>query len=102
MPNFFTDNKDLQFHFNNIDLREIVAFTENNYEQAKEFNYAPVNYEDAMENYRKVLEIVGDITGNFVAERAVDVDLEGAHYDDGKVDYAKGTAENLERLAKLI
>jgi alkylation response protein AidB-like acyl-CoA dehydrogenase len=98
MPNFFLDNKDLQFHFNNLNIQEVAALAEDNYEQAKEFNYAPVNYEDAIENYRKVLEIVGDIAGNFIAPRAIDVDLEGAHYEDGKVDYAKGTQENLERL----
>jgi len=98
MPNFFLDNKDLQFHFNNLNIQEVAALTEDNYEQAKEYNYAPVNYEDAIENYRKVLEIVGDIAGNFIAPRAIDVDLEGAHYEDGKVDYAKGTQENLERL----
>jgi alkylation response protein AidB-like acyl-CoA dehydrogenase len=98
MPNFFLDNKDLQFHFNNLNIQEVAALAEDNYEQAKEFNYAPVNYEDAIENYRKVLEIVGDIAGNFIATRAIDVDLEGAHYEDGKVDYAKGTQENLERL----
>jgi len=100
MPNFFTDNKDLLFHFKNIDLREIVAYAEDNYEQAKEFNYAPVNYEDAIDNYRKVLEVVGDITGNFIADRSVDVDLEGVQYEEGKVDYASGTRENLDRLAK--
>ena len=98
MPNFFLDNKDLKFHFNNLNIKEVAALTEDNYEQAKEYNYAPVNYEDAIENYRKVLEIVGDIAGNFIAPRAIDVDLEGAHYEDGKVDYAKGTQENLERL----
>jgi 3-(methylthio)propanoyl-CoA dehydrogenase len=100
MPNFFTENKDLQFHFNNLDMQEIVSYKENNYKDSENCNYAPVNYEDAMDNYRKVLEIVGDIAGNFIAERAVDVDLEGAHHNDGKVDYAKGTQENLERLSK--
>jgi hypothetical protein len=100
MPNFFLDNKDLQFHFSNLNIQEVAALAEDNYEQAKQYNYAPVNYEDAVENYKKVLEIVGDIAGNFIAPRAIDVDLEGAHYEDGKVDYAKGTQENLERLAQ--
>ena len=53
MPNFFTDNSDIQFQFKNLDLKDIVDIAEDNYEQAKEFNYAPVNYEDAIENYRK-------------------------------------------------
>ena len=100
MSNFFLDNKDLQFHFKNLNIPEVVAFAEDNYEQAKKHNEAPVNYEDAIENYRKVLEIVGDIAGNFIAPRAVDVDVEGAHFDDGKVEYASGTRENLDRLAQ--
>lgn len=98
MPNFFTENSDLVFHFNNLDYRRIVEIAEDNFEQAKEFNYAPVNYEDAMENYRKVLEMTGDLTGNYIAPRAADVDIEGAQYADGKVDYAKGTQQNLKEL----
>ena len=100
MPNYFTDNSDLQFIFNNCDLKEIVAIAEDNYEQTKEFNYAPTNYEDAIENYRKVLEIVGDIAGNFIAERASAVDDEGAVLKDGNVYYAKGTEENLKQLSQ--
>ena len=100
MPNYFTDNSDLQFIFNNCDLKEIVAIAEDNYEQTKEFNYAPTNYEDAIENYRKVLEIVGDIAGNFIAERASAVDDEGAILKDGTVYYAKGTEENLKQLSQ--
>lgn len=100
MPNYFTDNSDIQFYFNNFDLREIVAITEDDYEDAKKYNYAPSDYEDAMENYRKVLEIVGDISGNFIAERAASVDEEGAVFKDGRVYYAKGTAENLKQLTQ--
>ncbi len=100
MPNFFTDNSDLLFNFNNLHLEEMVEIAEDNYEQAKDYNYAPVNYEDAIENYRKVLEVLGDITGNFIAERAAGVDEEGAVFKDGKVSYAKGTVENLKQLAQ--
>lgn len=98
MPNFFTDNSDLVFQFNNLDYKRIVEMAEDNFEQAKDFNYAPVNYEDAMENYRKVLEMTGDLTGNYIAERAADVDIEGAQFADGKVDYAKGTQQNMKEL----
>ena len=100
MPNFFTNNKDLQFIFDNLDLREVAEIAEDNYTQTKEFNYAPVDYDDTVENYRKVLEVVGDIAGNFIAERAASVDEEGAEYKDGKVHYAKGTEENLKQLAQ--
>ncbi|MBI9070160.1 MAG: acyl-CoA dehydrogenase family protein [Melioribacteraceae bacterium] len=100
MPNFFTENKDIQYHFNKLDLKDILEVSEDNYEQSKEYNYAPEDYEDAMENFKKVLEVVGDISGNFINERAAGVDEEGAHFDNGVVTYAKGTQENLDRLAK--
>ena len=100
MPNYFTENSDLQFHFNNLNIQDIVAILEDDYTQAKEFRYAPVDYDDAVENYRKLLEIAGDIAGNFIAERAADVDEEGAVLNDGKVSYAKGTQENLKRLSQ--
>lgn len=100
MSNYFLDNADLQFHFNNLKINEIVEMAENNYKQSEQFNYAPVNYEDAMENYRKVLEVVGDISSNFIAPRAADVDHEGAAHHDGKVTYAKGTRENLQQLSQ--
>ena len=100
MPNFFTDNEDIVFHFNRLDLKEVLEAAEDNYEQAKEFKYAPENYEDAMDNFEKVLEVLGDIAGNYINERASGVDEEGAHFENGEVRYAKGTEENLKRLAQ--
>ncbi len=105
MPNFFLENKDLLFHFNSLsradaEMRNIVGIAEDNYQQAKEFRDAPVNYEDALENYKKVLEVVGDLAGNRIAPRAADVDREGASIQDGKVSYAKGTQKNLKELAQ--
>ena len=100
MPNYFSENRDLLFHFERLDLKEIVEMTEENYEQSKKFNYAPFNYEDAKENYRKVLEVVGDIAGNYIAPRAAQIDEEGAIFKDGRVEYAKGTKEALEMLSK--
>ncbi len=100
MPNFFTENSDLLFQFENLNMEEIVGILEHEYKEHNEYSYAPANYEDALDNYYKVLEIVGDIAGNFIAPRAADVDSEGAELVDGKVKYAKGTAENLEILSK--
>ncbi len=100
MPNFFLDNPDVQFHFKRLDLKEIVRLSEDDYSQSRQFNYAPVNYEDAMENYRKVLEVVGDMAGNDVAPRAAGVDREGATFSDGHVSYAEGTKKNVEELAQ--
>ena len=57
MPNFFSENEDILFHFKNLKMENIVELTENFYEESKEYNYAPINYTDAMENYQKILEI---------------------------------------------
>ena len=100
MPNFFTDNSDLVNQYDTIDLREVVEMTEDNFKYAEKYQHAPVNYEDAIENYRKILEVVGDIAGNFIAPRAAAVDEEGAVFHDGKVTYAKGTQESLDLLSK--
>ncbi len=98
MPNFFTENSDILFHFENLHIEDIVELTENFYEEAKEYNYAPTNYIDAIENYKKIMEIVGDIAGNFIAPRAAEVDKQGNTIENGKVVYAKGTQENLKQL----
>lgn len=100
MANFFSDNPDLVFQFDRLALQEVVEIAEHGYQEAKQYNYAPADYQDAIDNYRKVLEIVGDIAGNFIAPRAPGVDEEGSHFEDGKVRYAKGTQESLEQLTK--
>ena len=100
MPNFFLDNPDVQFHFNTLDLKEIVKLAEDDYGQSSRFNYAPVDYDDAMENYRKVLEVVGDLGGNHIAPRASGVDRDGATLTDGHVAYAEGTRKNVEELSQ--
>jgi len=100
MANYFLENPDLLYQFERLDLKEVVEYTEDNFSQAEKFNYAPVNYEDALENYKRVLEIVGDLAANYIAPRAASIDEEGALFEDGKVTYAKGTREALEVLAK--
>ena len=99
MPNFFSDNEDIRYHFEKLNLEEVVAILEEDYTCAKTYKHAPKDYSDAKENYRKALELVGDIAANFIAPRAADVDLDGSTHKDGKVTYAKGTRENLKQLA---
>ncbi len=99
MPNFFSDNADIQFQFDHLDLREIVALREGDFAEAKEYPHAPASCEEAVDGYRRVLNLVGRISGDFIAPRATDVDREGARYADGLVTYAKGTQEALEVMA---
>lgn len=99
MANFFTKNSDLLYHFDNLEMKRIVDIAEKNYQEKDKYNYAPADYQDAMDNYRKVLEITGDIAGNFIAPRAADVDKQGATIINGKVEYAEGTRESLEQLS---
>ncbi len=100
MANYFLDNPDLVYQFNRLDLKDVVRMTEDNFTQAGKFDYAPVDHEDAMENYRRVLEVVGDIAANYIAPRAAEIDEEGAAFENGKVLYAKGTKEALDMLSK--
>lgn len=100
MPNYFLDNSDLLYHFEKLNIREVVSLYEDNYKQAEKYSYAPVNYEDAIENYRKILEVAGDLAANYIAPTAAAVDEVGATFHDGKVTYAEGTQKSLEVLAK--
>ena len=100
MANFFTDNPDLKFHLTHPLMKKIVALKENNFEDKDKYDYAPLDYEDAMDSYEKVLEIVGEICGDIVAPNAEDVDAEGPKIVNNEVVYAKGTQENLDALVK--
>ncbi|WP_295434823.1 acyl-CoA dehydrogenase family protein [uncultured Thiodictyon sp.] len=100
MANYFTDNTDLLFHFDRLKLEEVVDIAEHGYAEAAAYNYAPTDYQDALDNYRKVLEIVGDITANNVAPQAAAIDEEGSHFAAGKVTYAKGVQEALNLLTQ--
>ncbi len=100
MANFYTDNKDLRFHLEHPLIKKIITLKENNFADKDKFDYAPVDIEDALDSYDKVLEIVGDICGEIIGPNAEDVDHEGPEVINGRVKYAKGTKENHEALAK--
>lgn len=100
MSNFYNDNPDLKHHLSHPLMRKIVEMKERNFSDAEKFDYAPLDYEDAMDSCEKVLEIAGEISGEIVAQNAEDVDHEGPHVVDGHVVYAKGTQKNLDALVK--
>ena len=104
MANFYTDNPDLKHHLTHPMMQKIVELKERNFSDADKFDYAPMNFEDAMDNYDRVLEIVGDLCGNIIADNAEGVDHDGPTVANGRVTYAPGTQQNLEacRAAGLM
>lgn len=100
MANFYNDNPDLKHHLNHPLMQKIVELKERNFADADKFDYAPLNFEDAMDSYDKVLEIVGEICGGKIAENAESVDHQGPRVENNRVIYADGTQENLELCRK--
>ena len=100
MANFYTDNPSLKLHLSHPMMKKIVELKERNFADADKYDYAPQNYEDAADSYDKVLEVVGEICGDIIAENAEDVDHQGPHVENGHVVYADGTKKNLEACRK--
>ena len=100
MPNFYTDNPDIGFLIRNLELTDVVRSLESDFDQARQYDYAPVDLADAVDNYVRVLEMLGQMSGDFIEPRAEDVDLEGPELTDGRVRYARGMAEAISRLGK--
>ena len=96
--NFFLDNPDLQFRLAQLDLREVLELKEKGYSEADLYPTAPRNHADAMDSFRIVLDVLGEICGERVAPRAAEADEEGAHYEDGEVTYAAATRDAIEAL----
>jgi alkylation response protein AidB-like acyl-CoA dehydrogenase len=101
MANFYRDNDDIQFLFKHIDLGNLATICENGFKFAGEFDYAPADADEAIKNYEMVLDSLGQLSGDFIAPRAEDIDREGNTLnEDGSVTYAKGIQQSIEKLAK--
>lgn len=98
MANFYLDTPALKYHLNHPLMRRIVELKERNFRDKDKYDYAPVDFEDAMDSYSKVLEIVGEICGDIIAPNAESVDKEGASCGDGHAYYAEGTKQNLDAV----
>jgi alkylation response protein AidB-like acyl-CoA dehydrogenase len=98
MSNYFSDNPDLRFALEHLDLGRVVDLREDGYTQSRDFTFAPRDLDDALDSYRRTLEIAGEIAGEYVAPRAESVDREGSQLVDGEVCYAPGIDEALDRL----
>ena len=100
MANFYTEVPELKYHLNNPMMKRICELKERNYQDKDKFDYAPIDFEDAIDSYDKVLEITGEITGEIIANNAEGVDQEGPRCANGRVEYASGTKQNLDAMVK--
>src|SRR3989304_3451663 len=98
MANFFTDNPDLKFHLSPPLMQRIVALKENNFNEKDDYDFSPKDFEDAMDSYIQVLEIIGEIGGDVIAPNAESVDHDGPTLKNGRVIYAKGTQKNIDAI----
>lgn len=101
MANYYTDIPEIKFEIEQSELmRRIVQLKERDYADNGQYADAPANYDDALDSYHLVLDVVGDVTGNIIAPNAEAVDAEGAHVENGRVRYAAKTYENLDATIK--
>ncbi len=100
MPNYYKDHPEIGFHLNHPLMKRIVELKERNFADKDKYDDAPVNYEDAIENYKHILDITGDIAANIIESNAEAVDQEGPHLIDNRMHYASKTYENLEATRK--
>ena len=98
MANFFLDNKDLQFQLSHPLMQKIVELKERGFAEKDLYDYAPQNFEDAMDSYRRVMEIAGEVCGDVIAPNAEGVDHEGPRVVNDHVEYASGTVENMKAV----
>ena len=100
MANNYTDHPELKFELNHPLMKRIVELKERDFRDKDSYDYAPLDFEDAMDSYNRVLDITGEIAGTTIADNAEGVDLEGPHHEGDRVRYASGTADNLDAMVK--
>ena len=100
MANNYTDHEELRFELNPPLMKRIVELKERGFSEKDTCDYAPLDFDDAMDNYDRVLDITGELAGTVIADNAEGVDLEGPHHVGDRVNYASGTAANLDAMVK--
>lgn len=100
MANYYTDHPEYAFYLNHPEMKRIVELRERGFADKDKFEDAPVDFDDAIENYKRLLEITGDIAANILEPNSEEVDNEGPHLVDGRMHYASKTYENLDATRK--
>lgn len=100
MANFYTDTPQFRHHLQHPLMKRIVELKERNYADKEKYDYAPMDFEDAMDSYDMVLEVVGEICADIIEPNAEEVDHCGPTVENGRVTYAAPTQQNLDALNK--
>lgn len=101
MSNFYKDNPDIEKTIDALDLREVATLLEEDFRFAKEYDFAPKSAEDAIDNYKRALDVAGDIMGNRIAQTAEETDrLGNVLNEDGSVTYTPGVKLCMELFSK--
>ena len=98
MSNFFTGNADLLFTLDNLEIQEAMRLIEKDYTEAQKYDTAPESFEDALDSFHRILDVIGDVAGERIAPRARQVDEEGPKFENGIVTYHPLTVQNLNDL----
>lgn len=81
-------------------MKRIVELKERDFADKDKFDYAPVSYDDAIENYKRIVEITDEVAKNIIEPNSESVDLEGPHLENNRMIYASKTYENLDATRK--
>ena len=100
MANYYSDHPEIGFYLGHPLMKRIVDLKERDYADKDNFADAPVCFEDAIENYKRLLDITGDVAANVIEPNSESVDLEGPHLENGRMKYASKTYENLDATRK--
>lgn len=100
MANFYKQISDYKFHLSHPLMQKIVELKEGAFEEESKYDYAPHDFEDIVDSYEKVLEVVGEICESTIAPNADSVDAEGPHLENNEVRYATGTQQNYDALVQ--
>ena len=100
MANYYSDHPEIGFYLNHPLMKRIVELKEKDFVDKDQYADAPVDFDDAIENYKQILEITGDVAANIIEPNSESVDLEGPHLENGRMIYASKTFENLDATRK--
>ena len=95
-----TDAKKLQYYLDSPLMKRIVELKERDFADKDKVDYAPVSYDDAIENYKRIVEITDEVAKNIIEPNSESVDLEGPHLENNRMIYASKTYENLDATRK--